>query len=190
MFEIRFHGRGGQGVVTCADLLATAIIMEGRFAQAKPSFGSERRGAPVQAFLRMDDKKIVTRSDIYNPDALIILDPLLGAEPETLKGLKEGGLIVLNTAKTIEEVIKKLNFKGTYCVVNATEIAVEKIKIPVANTAILGAFLKVKPIVSKKTITEFYEERFGKMGEKNYEAFELAYEKAVIGNLNGQRKMA
>jgi 2-oxoacid:acceptor oxidoreductase gamma subunit (pyruvate/2-ketoisovalerate family) len=185
MFEIRFHGRGGQGVVTCAELLATAIIMEGKFAQAKPSFGSERRGAPVQAFLRTDDKRIVTRSDIYNPDAVVILDPLLGAEPDTLKGLKEGGYIILNTTKSLEEVMKKLKFKGTYCVVNATEIAVEKIKIPVANTSILGAFLKVKPIVSKETIKEVYEERFGKMGKQNYEAFELSYEKAMIGSFNG-----
>jgi len=185
MFEIRFHGRGGQGVVTCAELLATAIIMEGKFAQAKPSFGSERRGAPVQAFLRTDDKKIVTRSDIYTPDAVVILDPLLGAEPDTFRGLKERGYIILNTAKSLEEVIEKLKFKAIYSVVNATEIAVEKIKIPVVNTAILGAFLKAKPLVSKETIKEVYEERFGKMGKQNYEAFELAYEKAVIGKFNG-----
>lgn len=184
MFEIRFHGRGGQGVVTCADLLATAIIMENKFAQAKPSFGSERRGAPVQAFLRTDEKRIITRSDIYTPDALVILDPLLGADSETLKGLKEGGYIIVNTSKSVEEVFKKLNFKGIYSVVNATEIAVEKIKIPVANTAILGAFLKVKPMVSKETIQKVYEEKFGKMGKPNYEAFESAFEKAMVGKFN------
>lgn len=180
MIEIRFHGRGGQGVVTCAELLASAVIMEGRYAQAKPSFGSERRGAPVQAFCRISDSPIVNRSDIYNPDGIVVLDPLLIASKDVLSGLKEGGFIVVNTARKVEEILSKVKFRAKYGIVNATAIAVEKIKVPIANTAMLGALNKVYPIVKVETMKEVFKERFGDKWEGNFSAFLESYEKTEV----------
>lgn len=180
MIEIRFHGRGGQGVVTCAELLASAVIKEGRYAQAKPSFGSERRGAPVQAFCRISDTPIITRSDIYTPDVIVVLDPLLSASKDVLKGLKKGGVIVVNTAKKAEDIISTLGHQGKYGIVNATAIAVDKIKVPIANTAILGALNRVYSIIKPETIKEVFEERFGDKGDANFSAFIRAYEDTEV----------
>lgn len=185
MFEIRFHGRGGQGVVTSAELLATAGIFDGKYAQAKPSFGSERRGAPVQAFCRLSDRPIITRSDILTPDAIVVLDPLLIASPETLAGLKEGGYIIVNTKKSADEVIEKLKFRAKYGIIDATQIALNTINLPVPNTTILGSLLKLTNIVSVDGIKEALKERFGKLWESNFKAFEEAYRNTSVEVFNG-----
>jgi 2-oxoacid:acceptor oxidoreductase gamma subunit (pyruvate/2-ketoisovalerate family) len=102
MHEIRVHGRGGQGAVTSAELIAIAAIDTGRFAQAFPSFGPERRGAPVVAFCRVDERKINIRAKVYNPDVVIVLDPGLVALLDPTEGMKEGGILIMNTRKTPE----------------------------------------------------------------------------------------
>ena len=104
MFQVRIHGRGGQGVVTAAEMLSIAAFQEGRHAQAFPSFGSERTGAPVVAFCRIADKEIRLREPIMEPDALIIQDPTLLHQVDVFAGLKKGGYILINTNKTFEEL--------------------------------------------------------------------------------------
>ena len=102
MLEVRFHGRGGQGAVTSAEIIAQAAIKQGMSAQAFPSFGPERRGAPVQAFLRLSDRPIRLRSKVYKPDSVLILDPTLVESANPTAGLKEGGYIVINSNKSVE----------------------------------------------------------------------------------------
>ena len=108
MLEVRFHGRGGQGAVTSAELLAIAAIEEGKFAQAFPSFGPERRGAPVMAFSRVADSRIRTRCQIYEPDVVIVLDSSILNVVNVVDGLKDGGLVVVNSPKTFDEVEKTI----------------------------------------------------------------------------------
>ncbi|MCF8054782.1 MAG: 2-oxoacid:acceptor oxidoreductase family protein, partial [Deltaproteobacteria bacterium] len=110
MIEVRWHGRGGQGAVTSVELLATAAIDEGKFAQAFPSFGPERRGAPVEAFNRVDDKQIKVRSRIYNPDVVVVLDGSLVGTVNVVLGLKKEGLLIVNSSETIEKVRELLGF--------------------------------------------------------------------------------
>ena len=104
MFQVRIHGRGGQGVVTAAEMLSIAAFLEGRYAQAFPSFGSERTGAPVVAFCRIDDKQIRLREPIMDPDALIIQDPTLLHQVDVFSGLKQDGYILINTARSFDEL--------------------------------------------------------------------------------------
>ena len=111
MTEVRFHGRGGQGAVTSAELVALSAIDEGKYAQAFPSFGPERRGAPVVAFLRVSDHQIRVRSKVYNPDIVVVLDPTLLDIVDVAAGLKPGGMVIVNTAKTVEQLRQQYGFK-------------------------------------------------------------------------------
>ena len=181
--EIRIHGRGGQGAVTAAQLLAHAAFVEGKWVQAFPYFGAERRGAPVKAFARISDKPILLHSQIYDPDYVIILSPELTRVVDVTEGLKKAGLILMNTTKKPEET----NLSGQrVATVDATGIAIELgllvAGFPVVNTAILGAFAKatgeVKLESLLKTISETW---FGSAGEKNAKAAELAYERVMKG---------
>jgi len=135
MYEVRFHGRGGQGAVTAANILAIAAVKQGFYAQSFPYFGVERRGAPVQAFTRIDDKKIDIRMNVYNPDAVVVLDPSLMDVIDVTEGLKEGGIIVINTSKNPED-FKLGDFK--IATVDATKIALEhklgSMAAPIVNT--------------------------------------------------------
>jgi pyruvate ferredoxin oxidoreductase gamma subunit len=112
MIEVRFHGRGGQGAVTSAELVALAAIEEGKFAQGFPSFGPERRGAPVVSFARVDDKPIRLRSKIYQPDVAVVLDPSLLKILDPSQGLKPGGLLIINTNKSIEQIRSEFGYKA------------------------------------------------------------------------------
>src|SRR5512142_2733974 len=112
MIEIRFHGRGGQGAVTSAELTALAAIGEGKYAQAFPSFGPERRGAPVMAFVRVSDTPIRTREKVYEPDIVVVLDPSLLQIVNVEAGLKSSGMVILNTKKSVEEVRKDTGIKS------------------------------------------------------------------------------
>ncbi len=182
LVEIRWHGRGGQGAVTASEIVAKAVIAEGRYAQAFPSFGVERRGAPVEAFTRIDDKPIYIRSKIYEPDIIVVLDPtLLG--PELAKGLKKGGLAIVNTEKSPDEVRKMLGRDDVkVAVVDATKIALETLKRPIVNTAILGAFAKVTGLVSLDKLLEAVKEKVPpRTVEANLEAVKRAYEEVVVG---------
>jgi len=175
MKEIRIHGRGGQGSVTAAELLAQAAFEDGWYSQAFPSFGVERRGAPVTAFVRLDEMPIRLRGQIYTPDYVIIQDPTLLATENVLEGLKDDGLILINSAKSPEELA--LDTKARVCTVNATQIAVEELGRPIVNTLLLGAFAGATGLVSVDSIKKAVLRRFsGKVGEMNAKAIDRAYE--------------
>ena len=168
MVEIRIHGRGGQGAVTAAQLLAIAAFYDGKYAQAFPFFGVERRGAPATSFVRIDDKPINLRSQIYEPDYVIVLDHSLLNVVDVKKGLKKD--LIINCPDQ--------NIKGAHCV-NASKIALEVFNKPIINTVILGAFAKATKIVSLQSIEKAIEQRFKDnkdIIEKNKIAVRKAYE--------------
>lgn len=180
MLEIRFHGRGGQGAVTSVELLAIAAIKEGKFAQGFPSFGPERRGAPVMAFLRIDDRHIRLRCKIANPDVLLILDPSLIRIQKPTADLKPNGVIVLNTNKSIAETRREFGFTHTLAVVDANQIAKQVLGVPITNTTMLGALLRATGAVDLESMVGPLKERFGPMATKNIAALQAAYEKTVV----------
>ena len=134
MIEVRLHGRGGQGAVTSAELLALAAIHEGKYAQAFPSFGPERRGAPVVAFCRIDAIPIRIRANIYNPDLVMVLDPSILRLVDVTSGLKDDGILVANTKYSADELRRELGIKHSLATVNATRIALEELGLPITNT--------------------------------------------------------
>lgn len=180
MIEIRWHGRGGQGAVTSVELLALAAIGEGKYAQGFPAFGPERRGAPVMAFNRISESPIKIRSGIYNPDAVVVLDPGLIGLVNVLDGLKDDGILIINTVKSPELMRKQLNYSGRMAIVDATRIAREELGIPIANTTMLGAIVKVINMVSLKSLYPHIMERFGKLAERNINALRRAYENVLV----------
>lgn len=176
MKEIRIHGRGGQGSVTAAELLSIAAFTDGKFSQAFPAFGVERRGAPVQAFMRLDDAPIRVRSQIYEPDYVIVQDPTLLDVVNVTGGLKETGALIINT-KESADAFKNLDTKAKIMTVDATKIAMDVIGVPIVNTILLGAFAAATGEVAVESIQEAVKERFaGKVGEKNAEAIRIAYD--------------
>lgn len=182
MIEVRWHGRGGQGAVTSVELLAVAAIGVGKYAQGFPSFGPERRGAPVAAFSRIDEKKIKVRSGIYQPDVVVVLDSSLIGLVNVTEGLKPNGILIVNTQKSPEEVKKELTFSGTTATVDATGIARKEMGVPIANTTMLGALLKMIGIMDIDAMKEPVEHRFGRIAQKNLAAMKRAYEEIKISN--------
>lgn len=180
MIEIRWHGRGGQGAVTSVELLALTVIEEGRYAQGFPSFGPERRGAPVAAFNRVSDERIRTRSGVYNPDVVIVLDESLIGLVDVTEGLKADGTLIVNTAKPAEEIAKKLKYKGRLATVDATAIAWKELGVPITNTTMLGALLKVNEVAKLASIDGPIEERFGRIAAKNLAAAKRAYAEVKV----------
>ncbi|MEW6069133.1 MAG: pyruvate ferredoxin oxidoreductase subunit gamma [Candidatus Thermoplasmatota archaeon] len=181
MLEIRFHGRGGQGTVTAANILADACFKEGKYVQSFPYFGVERRGAPVTAYTRIDDKPIRIKSQIYEPHYVVVLDPALFATTNVTEGLSKEGLLLVNTSKSSEELRKLLAQNVKLAVVNATEIAL-KYKLgtrvaPIVNTAVVGAFAKVSGIVKLESVIEAIKELAPKKKEENANAAKEAYER-------------
>lgn len=180
MLEIRLHGRGGQGGVTSAELLARAAINQGRYAQAFPSFGPERRGAPVVAFVRVDEDRIRVREKIYDPNMVMVLDPTLLDIVDVAEGLKEGGMIVVNSSQDPEALKKQYGWKKV-AQVNADKVAMEELGVPITNTTMLGALLKASGIVPVESLEEVIQDRFGpKLGPKNYKALKRAFEETQI----------
>jgi 2-oxoacid:acceptor oxidoreductase gamma subunit (pyruvate/2-ketoisovalerate family) len=180
MVEIRFHGRGGQGAVTSAELTALAAIEQGKFAQAFPSFGPERRGAPVMAYVRVSETQIRTREKIYNPDIVLVLDPSLLQIVDVTAGLKEGGLVILNTKKSVAEIRQETGIKGRLALVDASTIAMETMRIPITNTTMLGALMKASGILPVDSLRTVVEQRFGPIAEKNLKACMRAYEETQV----------
>ena len=175
MIEIRIHGRGGQGNVAAADLLAVAAFIDGKFAQAFPSFGAERVGAPVQAFVRIDDKKIRLREEVRNPDYLIVQDYFLIETVPVLEGLKPNGLVLINTDKPLNEL--KLNTTARVETIPATEIALEIIGRPIPNAIMIGAFCSITGLVSLEAVQQAIMQKFpGNVGSNNVAALERAHE--------------
>jgi len=180
MIEIRFHGRGGQGAVTSAELLALAAIGEGRYAQAFPSFGPERRGAPVVAFCRISDQPIKIRANIYEPDFVVVLDASLLRIVDVAAGLKPNGILITTNKDTAEKVRDQLGIKNRLAVVDAAKIAAEILGLPITNTTMLGSLTKASNVVKKESFMTPLRERFGRIAEKNIAAFERAYQDTVL----------
>ena len=179
--EIRWHGRGGQGSVTSAELLARAAIDEGKFAQAFPSFGPERRGAPVVAYNRIDDEiPIRVRAEIKTPDVVIVLDPTLLHAVKVTAGLKGKGILVINTSKSFEEIEKDFGINRKLALVDAGRIARDVLGMTIVNTTMLGALLRVLPVVKMDSLQEPFEERFGRNAGKNMDAMKKAFEETRI----------
>jgi pyruvate ferredoxin oxidoreductase gamma subunit len=175
LIEVRLHGRGGQGVVTAAELLAIAAFTDGKVAQAFPSFGSERMGAPVESFVKIDDKPIRSRSQITNPDYVIVQDPTVISVVDVFRGLKNGGLVIVNTEKKPNEL--NLQTKAKVITVPATNIANEIIGRPIPNTTLMGAFAAATNLIKIESIERCIKERFpGELGEKNAKAARAAYD--------------
>jgi len=180
MIEIRFHGRGGQGAVTSVELLALAAIAEGKYAQGFPSFGPERRGAPVMAFARVDDQPIRLRSKIYEPDVVVVLDESLLAIQNPAAGLKKQGVLVLNTSKEPDQLRQMFGFQTTLAVVDANKIAKEVLGIPIVNTTMLGAVIRATQVIQLESIETPLHERFGPLAKKNFAALQEAHKRTVI----------
>jgi len=178
MFQIRIHGRGGQGVVTAAEMLSVAAFLEGKHAQAFPSFGSERTGAPVVAFCRIDDREIRLREPIMQPDALIIQDPTLLHQVEVFAGLAPGGTILINTARSFAELgLKDFIEKFKTCAVPATDIALKHVGRPLPNAALLGGFSALSGRLALESVKAAIRGKFsGKVGEGNVAAAGAAHE--------------
>ena len=180
MIEIRFHGRGGQGAVTSAELLALAAIEEGRYAQAFPSFGPERRGAPVVAFCRIDDERIRIRANIYEPDIVVVLDSSLLKIVNVAAGLKRDGILVTTSKDIPERVREDLKIKNRVGVVDAVKIAREILGLPITNTTMLGSLVRASELVKKESFIPPLKGRFGRIAEKNISAFERAYQETIL----------
>ena len=176
MKEFRIHGRGGQGAVTTAELLALAAIGEGKYAQAFPSFGPERRGAPVVAFARISDKPIRIRSKVYEPDVVVVLDPSLLELVAVEEGLKEDGVIVTNSGGGVKGLGDRLRGAQRFCAVDANAIAAEVLGRPITNTTMIGALVKVTGVVELGSFEEPVKERFGRLAGRNMEAMKRAYD--------------
>jgi pyruvate ferredoxin oxidoreductase gamma subunit len=185
MFQVRIHGRGGQGVVTAAELLSVAAFAEGRRAQAFPTFGSERTGAPVISFCRIDDREIRVRDPIAEPDAIIVQDPTLLHQVDVFGGLSPDGYILVNTARSFDELglgelVARLR-PDRALTVPATELARAHLGRPLPNVPLLGAFAALTGAVSLESVVAAIRERFsGQVGEGNAAAAREAYEQARV----------
>jgi len=181
LIEIRWHGRGGQGAVTSAELLAKAAIIEEKYAQAFPAFGPERRGAPVVAFDRIDSQKpIRVRAEIREPDVVIVLDPTLLSVVKVTSGLKPKGILVINTSKDFATIEKDFGTDWKLALVDANKIAREVLGVPIVNTTMLGALLKAVAVVKMESLVEPIKERFDRLAEKNYNAVKKAFEETMV----------
>ncbi len=173
MRELRIHGRGGQGSVTAAELIATAAFTAGVYSQAFPAFGVERRGAPVQAFVRFSDEKIRLRSQIYEPDYIIVQDSTLIHDVNVFAGMSAGGIAIINTEKDLKynlpEGVKLIT-------IDATKIAMEEIGRPITNTTLMGAFAAASGEITLDALEGAIRSRFdGKLADTNVSAAKRAY---------------
>lgn len=175
MRELRIHGRGGQGSVTAAELIAFAAFEGGVYAQAFPAFGVERRGAPVQAFVRFSDEKVRLRSQVYEPDYIIVQDPTLIKDVDVFMGMEAGGIAIINTEKPdfgtkVPEGVKVYT-------IDATTIALEELGVPITNTTLMGAFAAATGEIQLEPLEHALRNRFsGSMADKNVKAAERAYD--------------
>ncbi len=182
MIELRFHGRGGQGAVTSAEILATAAIDEGKFAQAFPSFGPERRGAPVIAFARIDESQIRDRTAIQQPDVVMVLDPTIMKIVKVTTGIKPTGMLVVNTSRGRAAIAELTGFTGKLATVDATAIAMAEIGRAITNMVLLGSLVKAAALVEAGTVEAIIDRRFGPMlGKRNIRAFRRAMEETDLG---------
>jgi pyruvate ferredoxin oxidoreductase gamma subunit len=183
MFQIRIHGRGGQGVVSAAEMLSIAAFEEGKHSQAVPSFGSERMGAPVVAYVRMDDKQIDLREPVLDPDLLIVQDPTLFNAIDVFAGLRDDGFVLINTAKALEdlhidEATDRLP-EGHVVTVAATELALKHLGRPTPNTVLLGVLAAMSEEIHIDSVCKAIQKKFpGAVGDANVIAAQTAYRQA------------
>lgn len=183
MIECRFYGRGGQGALTACDIMVAALGHEGKYGQGFPFFAGERRGAPMNTYLRIDDKPIRRREQIYSPDVVCVLDSKLAENKVWYQGLKEGGVAVLNTRRSFESfgLPMKLSKFGS---LDATQLAIDTFgptAIPITNTAMLGALVKTTEIVRLESLLEAIRHKFpGRIAESNVKVAQTAYEKTLV----------
>jgi pyruvate ferredoxin oxidoreductase gamma subunit len=179
--EIRWHGRGGQGVKTAAVMAAQVALEEGKFAQGFPEYGPERMGAPVQGYTRISDKVITIHCGVSEPDIVVVLDCTLASQIDVTAGLEEDGVLILNTAEPPAAMRKKLGLKGgRIYTVDATQISIDEIGRPIPNTPMMGALVRVTELLSMETVKKDIEKKFmQKFGEKvvqgNCSAIDRAY---------------
>jgi pyruvate ferredoxin oxidoreductase gamma subunit len=181
VFQVRIHGRGGQGVVTAAEMLSVAAFIEGRHAQAFPSFGSERMGAPVVAFCRIDDREIRAREPISEPDALIIQDPTLLHQVDVFGGLTEDGYILINSSRSFDDLGLGDFARGfrheRLLTVPATDLAREHVGRPIPNAVLLGGFAALSAVITLESVTAAVRQKFaGRVGEANVAAAKAAFD--------------
>jgi len=186
MVEIRWHARGGQGAKTAATLVAAVALEEGKFSQGFPDYGPEREGAPMRGYTRISDTPVQVHSAIYNPDIVVVLDPTLLDSVDVGDGLKEGGIILVNSPSDPGAIRRKLGLKGgKVYTVDATQIAMDEIGRPIPNTPMMGALMKAMPILKLETILHDVEKKFKSKGEQivqgNFRAIRRAFEEVKIG---------
>jgi len=184
--EIRFHGRGGQGVVTASKLLAEAAMKEGKYFQALPEYGAERMGAPIRAYIRISSAPIVPHCQVTQPNVVVGIDPTLIGTVDMTAGMTEGGMLVVNSTLSPAEIREKLNYRrGTVCTVDATGISIEAMGRNFPNIPMLGALVKGDAIVSKDALVSMIRYKLGstmlpEVVEGNVKAFEKAWERAQL----------
>ncbi len=184
LVEVRIHGRGGQGAWTASQLLALAALKEGKQVQSFPEFGPERMGAPITAYTRVSNNKITVHSSVYNPSLVLVLDSTLLTAVNVLDGIKPGGALIVNSMEKPGKLRSSLEVPSQVSVwtVSATEISLRTLGREITNTAMLGALIKAKPIVSLSSLIETVKERFmGKMGELNARIIREAHGKVKSG---------
>lgn len=188
IIDIRLHGRGGQGVMTSSYLIAEAALLEDKYVHAFPTFGPERSGAPIAAFARISEKKFYVKTEVYEPDIVVVQDPTLLTQVDVTAGLQEGGTILLNISSADDEAITNIRNKrpdakiGT---INASKIAKEEIGLTVTNTAILGALCKItnESVIKLDTLEKAINNRFktkGEIAKKNVRAINRSYQEVAI----------
>jgi len=189
--EIRLHGRGGQGVVLCSELIARAALYDGNFARSFPWFGIARRGAPVTAFVVIGEGDKITRSMVYNPKYVVVLDPHLHrVMPEVTNNIREGGVYIQNSTKAPAELLKELKLCAklrTIATVDATGLAMKYMGAPIPNIAMLGAFAKVTNLITFDSAMKAIKTRFPEnVWEKYLKCFEAGYKKVYIEVLENE----
>jgi len=184
MREIRLHGRGGQGTLVAAEILVSAMVMEGRFGSAIPFFGFERRGAPISAFVRFDDQPIREKTQIYNPDCVVVMDPTLRNAVDVFAGLSGERVVVLNERRNLARLdlpptVKKVGL------VDATGIAVDVLGVPITNTAMLGAFVATTGWIGLEPLVESIKQAFAgrPLVEENVKAARSGFEATKVVGL-------
>lgn len=184
LIEIRWHGRGGQGAVTSAELLARAAIDEGKYAQAFPAFGAERRGAPVLAFDRINSREpIRVRAEVTEPDIVVVLDSSLLRIVNVTSGLKEKGTLIINTRSRLEDIESNFGNKWRLAIIDGTSIAQKLLGVNIVNTTMLGALIRATGVVKPESLHEPLRQRFGRLAERNINAMTKAFEETVIKEL-------
>ncbi|CAM3648890.1 MULTISPECIES: 2-oxoacid:acceptor oxidoreductase family protein [Brevibacillus] len=190
MKQIRFHGRGGQGAVMASELLCHALVHEGNYGQSIPAYGFERRGAPLEAFVKLDSKPIRERTQVYEPDGIIVLDSALIVQLPIFNGVKANGFAILNSRKkmTLDDVPENVE---TLATIDAVRIALEVFKAPITNTILLGAFAQATKLVSLQSLSECIEINFPKkIVEKNLVAVARGFNEVQVVTRSGQLQKA